>query len=190
MGDLGLGSLVAKFEEYFGRRATGGLLILAYIAIAAAAVTAIWKLAILPVLALAAPLFPKPLSFRGFLNLIGILVPIFAAMGAASMALDAYRRRLATDSLERLVPMASDVLDKAEAKLAEAKEMFEDIKAAHVENGVLMDKAQALIDASNLAFGEILESGIKNGRITLDQANEIRSLIAEETAVSNEHRED
>lgn len=124
MMDLGLGSIIDKFEEYFGRRVTRLLLILIGLAVVAGCVSVIWSWLIAPLLAF----LSTPLWGRTVANLV---FTVFAIGGGVAISFNLSSSWLQLRRLresKRLLTSAEDVFERGSAQndrhFADAREMI------------------------------------------------------------------
>jgi hypothetical protein len=183
MGDLGFGAVIAKVEEYFGRHITRVVLALVLGFIVVGAVSGIWTLGIAPIVAYFAR---APSVWSVVANAVGLGITFGTAMAGASLILDAYRRRLATDELERSVPAARELLERVEASSAEVSAHRAEVLDVMAQARATADRGEALVALSSMALEELVESGLKSGRITAEQGAEIRALAAEVRATPSD----
>jgi hypothetical protein len=107
--DFGLGSLVGKYEEYFGRGVTRALLIIVGLAVVAAGVGAIWQWLISPLLTF----FNTPLWGRTLISLVWTAAGIGAGVAVGFLVVTALanwhrfrKTRAIVDKAEALINRA------------------------------------------------------------------------------------
>lgn len=120
MTDFGFGSLVGKYEEYFGQRVTRALLIVVGLAVVAVGVGAIWQWLIAPVLSF----FQTPLWGRTLTQLAFAAIAIGGGVAVGLMLVAAFgdwhrfrKTRAIADQAKKLIERAEDTYDNADAML-------------------------------------------------------------------------
>lgn len=132
--DFGLGSLVTKLEEYFGKRVTGALLALVALAITVACIKFLWETAIGPIVRVIEGLV------RGA-NLNDLLFQALIYLGGwvfGSGLLYLVLRWLLWPRFERAASQAN-------ASLASARATFEKAQLLEARAGRLIEESEALV---------------------------------------------
>lgn len=157
--ELGVGQFLEKFENHFGSRWTKALLLVVGLGVASVSLTAVWQFIGKPLWSVAYANWPRQWTGQTTLQAFFIALQIGAGMAVGSIMLDAYRRRIATDEVERLVPRTQEVLENSELGLAEARALVD-----HAQE--TMRDVKELVMAATLGLDEMIETARKTGLIS------------------------
>lgn len=132
MDVFGLGSIIQKVEDYFGKRVTGALLITVLITAFILCANAIISFGVIPLIQ-----FAQGVGSKSVVNLLrSLAVAVLAGLATALVAHFVFRL------------LSRRIIARAEQVVRRADELLRDVSEVHAETKALAAEAQALIQTA------------------------------------------
>lgn len=148
--DLGFSGVIEKFEDYWGKRATGWLLFLIGLAIAAVSLGAIWQWIVSPILVF----FKSPLWVNTVAALFNAALIVGAGVTIGLWLSSAFIYFKRTRQLRKIV---EDAETRTEMVLAHSRSLRDDVKSARENLHTETAKVHVMLQASILLAKAWLE---------------------------------
>jgi hypothetical protein len=132
--DFGFGSLVGKYEEYFGRRVTRALLIIVGLSVVAVGVGAIWQWLIAPILML----FRTPLWGRTLAQLAIVAIAIGGGVAVGLMLVAALGDWHRFRKTRAIIDRSKELFDRADERYKCADASLNDIRQMNDQSYAMM----------------------------------------------------
>jgi hypothetical protein len=123
--DFGFGSLVGKYEEYFGRKITRFLLVVVGLGVVAAGIGATWQWLISPLLAF----FNTPLWGRTLISLLWRAIGIGAGVAVGIFLMSAVTEWRKTRQIDAILAKAKGLLSETDAQSKRHRKEMDEVFA-------------------------------------------------------------